>query len=118
MILSFISLHPLFMGFFNGIEVLNCYNKLSEEERASIFNHYQRDPTQRPDNKKNILSYTINNYYYFSDISKRMFKERYAELYEKYSDKLNKYFNIVRCLDEEMYIKNRFNSDDKLYKLV
>ena len=61
MILSFISLHPLFMGFFNGIEVLNCYNKLSEEERASIFNHYQRDPTQRPNDKKNILSYTINN---------------------------------------------------------
>ena len=64
-----------------------------------------------------ILSYVVDNYY-FSDISKRMFKERYYDVYEKYSDKLNSYFNIVRCLDDEMYIKNRFGSDDKLYKLV
>ena len=64
-----------------------------------------------------ILSYVLDNYY-FSDISKRKFKDRYYEVYEKYSDKLNNYFNIVRCLDDEMYIKNRFGSDDKLYKLV
>jgi hypothetical protein len=64
-----------------------------------------------------ILSYVIDNYYY-SDISKRMFKEKYWDVYEKYSDKLNNYFNIVRCLDDEMYIKNRFGSDDKLYKLI
>ena len=64
-----------------------------------------------------ILSYVIDNYYY-SDISKRMFKERYCDVYEKYSDKLNNYFDIVRCLDDEMYIKNRFGSDDKLYKLI
>jgi hypothetical protein len=65
-----------------------------------------------------ILSYVIDNSYYFSDISKRMFKERYYEIFEKYSDKLNNYFNVVRCLDDEMYIKSRFNSDDKLYKLT
>ena len=64
-----------------------------------------------------ILSYVVDNYY-FSDISKRMFKERYYDVYEKYSDKLNSFFNIVRCLDDEMYIKSRFGSDDKLYKLV
>ena len=64
-----------------------------------------------------ILSYVVDNYH-FSDISKRMFKERYYDVYEKYSDKLNSYFNIVRCLDDEMYIKSRFGSDDKLYKLV
>lgn len=60
MILSFISLHPLFMGFFNGKEVLDCYNKLSEEEQQPIFNHYQKDPTQ-PAAAKNILDYEINN---------------------------------------------------------
>ena len=63
-----------------------------------------------------IISKALNRA--FNDSNKLRFKERYNEIYEKYSDELSVYFKIERDLQGEEYIKSHFNSDDKLYYLV
>lgn len=63
-----------------------------------------------------ILSQALNRS--FNDSNKLRFKERYNEIYEKYSDELSVYFKIERDLLSENYIKLNFNSDDKLYYLM
>ena len=62
-----------------------------------------------------ILSHALN--ISFNDYNKLRFKERYSEIYQKYSDELSLYFKIDRDLEGEKYIKLNFNCDDKLYYL-
>lgn len=54
----------------------------------------------------------------FSDILRYRFKERYRNIYEDNFEVLKKYFKIR--VDDIMteYVKNHYNSDDKIYELI
>lgn len=53
----------------------------------------------------------------FNDTFKFRFKERYYDLYQRYSEKLNQFFTIHRDKDIEEYIKINFNEVSNIYHL-
>lgn len=55
--------------------------------------------------------------YKFSDILRYRFKDRYRKIYEDNFDVLKKYFKIRLNTKMTDYIKNKYNSNDKIYEL-
>lgn len=63
-----------------------------------------------------ICQYTLLNRNEFMDISRFRFKQRYASIYEKYSEKLNKFFTIKHDEGLENYlVKNKLIFDSIYY---
>jgi len=63
----------------------------------------------------NLIQGILNRSY--PDIIKKRFKQRYADLFEKYSYLIKDYFLLERDLITEEMLKESFNVEDKIYNL-
>ena len=64
-----------------------------------------------PEIELDIIAYAMKNIR-FMDTQKFRFKERYANMYNKYESELNRHFKLVRDLDIEEYLRNNLGVHD------
>ena len=65
----------------------------------------------------NICQYILDNRKLFPDIDKVRFMKRYANMYEKHSDYLDKFFSLTRDISLEEFLKKTKNVDEEIYLL-
>jgi hypothetical protein len=69
-----------------------------------------------PELELDIIAYTLKNGS-FLDTTKHRFKQRYADMFEKYMSGLESRFELVRDEELEIYLQTNKNVHDKMYVL-
>jgi len=69
-----------------------------------------------PELELDIIAYTLSNGS-FLDTTKHRFKQRYADMFEKYMSGLESRFELIRDKDLELHLQMNKNVHDKMYAL-